>query len=106
MENKTAVVTKRVIDLANPLPGTWTKPCDDCGELTWISGLWKNKKIDQVLCEHCWLTKYKDGDYVACTNEETIQLALKVLRDGGMNVTREEIIENLEMKIGREIKII
>lgn len=106
MEDKTAVVTKRVIDLANPVPGTWIIPCDECGELTWISGIWKNKKIDKVVCEPCWLTKYKDGDNVACTTEEIIQLALKVLRGRGINVTREKLIKNLENIIGREIKII
>ena len=105
MADKTTVVTVRVIDVANPVPGAWTIPCDECGELTWISDLWKDKKIDQVLCNPCWLTKYKDADYVACTNEETIQQALEVLRGRGINVTREELIENLEFKIGKEIKI-
>lgn len=105
MEDKTMVITMRVIDFANPSPGAWTIPCDDCGELTWISGLWKGKKIDQVVCEHCWSMKYKDEDCVACTTEEIIQLALKVLRGRGINVTREEIIEKLEFKIGKEIKI-
>ena len=105
MEDKTTVVTMRVIDLANPVPGTGTRPCDECGELTWISGLWKYKKIDQVVCKPCWLTKYKNRDYVACTNEETIQQALDVLRGRGINVTREEMIEKLEIEIGKEIKI-
>ena len=104
-EDKTTVVTVRVIDRANPLAGTWTIPCGDCGELTWISGIWKNKKIDKVVCVPCYSKNYKDGDYVACTNEETIQQALEVLRDRGINVTKEEILENVGIKIGREIKI-
>lgn len=106
MEDKTMVITMRVIDFANPVAGTWTKPCDECGELTWISGIWKGKQIDRVVCKPCWLTKHKDEDYVACTNEETIQQALKVLRGRGINVTREEIIEKLEIEIGREVEII
>ncbi len=106
MENKTMVITMRVIDLANPSPGAWTIPCDECGELTWISGLWKEKKMDRVVCGHCWLTKYKDRDYVACTNEETIRLALNVLRGRGINVTREKLIKDLENKIGKQITII
>ncbi len=105
MEDKTMVITMRVIDFANPSPGAWTIPCDECGELTWISGLWKDKKIDKIVCEHCWSMKYKDADYVTCTTEEIIQLALKTIRDRGINVTREEMIENLEFKIGKEIKI-
>lgn len=106
MEDKTRLVTMRVVDLANPVPGAWTIPCAECGELTWISRIWKNKKIDQVICKPCWLTKYKDGGYVACTNEETIQLVLIVLRGRGINVTREEIIKNLEITIGRQVKVI
>lgn len=106
MEDEIAVVTARVIDLANPVSGTWTIPCDECGELTWISGMWKNKKIDHVVCEPCWFKKYKNGDNVACTTEKIIQLSLKTLRDRGINVTREELLENLEFKIGKEIKII
>lgn len=105
MEDKITVVTLRVIDFANPVPGAWTRPCDDCGELTWISGLWKGKQIDQVVCKHCWLTKHKDEDYVACTNEETIQQALEMLRGSGIDITREELIEKLEIEIGKEIKI-
>lgn len=104
--DKTTVVTKRVVDLANPVPGAWTIPCGECGELTWISGLWKNKKMDEIVCEACWLTKYKDADYVACTNEETIQLALNVLRDRGINVTRKKLLKSIEIKIGRQLKII
>lgn len=106
IEDKTMLITMRVIDLANPVAGAWIKSCDECGELTWISGLWKDKKIDGVVCKPCWLTKHKDGDYVACTNEETIQQALEVLRGRGINVTREEMIENLEIYIGKEVKII
>lgn len=106
MGDTTTVISMRVIDLANPSPGTVTRPCDDCGELTWISNAWKNKKIDQVICKPCWLKKFKDSDYVACTNEETLQLALKVLRGRGINVTREEIIERLETEIGKKVKII
>ena len=106
IEDKTIVVTARVIDFANPVPGAWTIPCDECGELTWISGLWKDKKIDKIVCEHCWFKNYKNGDNVACTTEEIIQLALKTIRDRGINVTRWEIIETLEFKIGKEIKIV
>ncbi len=105
MEDKTMVVTQRVIDRANPAPGTWTISCDECGELTWISRIWKDKKIDRVVCEPCFSKKYKDKEYVACTTEEIIQLALETLRGQGVNATREEIIENFEMKIGKEIKI-
>lgn len=105
MEDKTMVITMRVVDMANPSPNAWRIPCDECGELTWISGLWKDKKIDRVVCGHCWSIKYKDEDYVACTTEEIIQLALKVLRGRGIHVTREEIIEKLEFKIGKEIKV-
>ena len=104
--NKTMVVTMRVIDLANPVPGAWTKPCDECGELTWISGLWKDKKIDQVLCKPCWLTNYKDRDYVACATEENIEQALEVLRGRGMEVTPEELLKNIEIEIGRKIKVV
>jgi selenophosphate synthetase-related protein len=104
-EDKTIVITVRVIDRANPLAGTWTIPCGDCGELTWISGIWKNKKIDKVVCFPCYSKNYKDGDYVACTNEETIQQVLEVLRGRGINVTKEEILEKLGIKIGREIKM-
>lgn len=39
-------------------------------------------------------------------NEETIQQALEVLRGRDINVTREELIEKLEIEIGKEIKII
>ncbi len=106
MEGKIAVVTVRVIDLANPVPGTWTIPCDECGELTWISGIWKNKKIDKVVCEPCFFKNYKDGDYTACAFEENIEQALEWFRGRGMDVTREELIKNIEIKLGKEMKII
>lgn len=105
MDDKTMVVTLRVIDRANPTPGTWTIPCDECGELTWISRIWKGKKIDRVVCEPCFSKKWKDKEYVLCTTEEIIQLALETLRGKGVIVTREEMIENFEMKTGKEIKI-
>jgi len=50
--------------------------------------------------------RYKDENYVACTNEETIQQVLKVLRGRGINVTREEILKNFGIKIGRELHVI
>lgn len=106
MEDKTMVVTMRVIDLANPVHGAWRIPCDECGELTWISSIWKNKKIDQVVCKPCWLTKYNDGDYVTCTTEEIIEQALEMLRGSGMDVTREELLKDMEFGIGRRIKVV
>lgn len=105
MEDKTMVVILRVIDRVNPAPGTWTIPCNECGELTWISRIWKDKKIDRVVCGHCFSKKWKDKECVACTTEEIIQLALETLRGRGVIVTREELIESLEMKIGKEIVI-
>lgn len=106
MEDKIAVVTMRVIDFANPVPGTWTIPCDECGELTWISGIWKDKKIDQVVCKHCFFEKYKDADYTACAFEKNIEQALEWFRGRGMDVTREELIKNIEVKLGKGMKII
>ncbi len=106
MEDEIAVVTVRVIDHANPLPGTWTIPCDDCGELTWISDTWKNKKINRVVCKHCFLTKYMYKDHIPCVTEEIIKKVLEVLRGRGMDVTREEIIKNIEAKFGKGMRII
>lgn len=102
---KTMVVTLRVIDSAIHLPDSWTIPCGDCGELTWISSAWKNKKIDKVICKQCFFEKYKDGDYVACTNDEIIQNVLKALGDMGINVTKEEVLKKTGIKIGKEIHI-
>lgn len=105
MEDKIVVISVRVIDMANPAPGTWTIPCDECEELTWISGLWKDRKFDGVVCEPCWFKNYKNREHVACTSEEILQLSLKTLGDRGVNVTKEELIKMLEFKIGKEIKI-
>lgn len=106
MEDEICVVTARVIDLANPVPGTWTIPCDNCGELTWISAMWKNKKIARVLCEPCFFGKHKDGDYTACAFEKNIEQAIEWFRGRGVGVTREELISGIENKIGKKMRII
>lgn len=105
LPEKKMVVTNRVINSASHLPDSWTIPCGDCGELTWISSVWKNKKIDKVVCLQCFFEKYKGGDYVACTTEDIIQRALKTLGDLGINVTREELIKKTGIKIGKEIHV-
>lgn len=106
MAEEIIVISTRVIDMANPIPGTWTTPCHECGELTWISDFWKDKKIDKVICEPCYFKKYKDGDYNLCAVEENIEQALEWFRGRGMGVTREQLISNIEDKIGKKMKII
>lgn len=105
MVDEVSVITMRVIDMANPLPGTWTIPCDECRELTWISSIWKNKKIHHVVCKPCWLSKYKNKEHNACVTEETIQQALKKLKKMGIYATREELLEKLEREIEKELKV-
>lgn len=104
-DDNTTVVGGRVSDIASPVPGAWTVPCDDCGELTWISSTWKDKKIDRVICKQCYLAKYKDKNYDAFVTEETVQLALKTLHDRGIDITREKLLNDLETFAGRPLKI-
>lgn len=107
VDKTTVVVTVRCIDMANPSVDSDRVPCTDCGELTWISHNFRGQKIDKIICSKCFEKGYQNNDnYTACTKEQCIEDALDSLYNCGVKVTREEMIEVMEEKLGKKINIV
>lgn len=106
------VITMRCIDMAASCDNIDTMRCAECGEMTWLSTSWREKKIDKVICESCFgKGKYQDGDYSANVTENCLNDAIKIIREHyGMAKTekeiREKMIKIMENKLGKKINII
>lgn len=100
-EKEITVVTVRCIDMVAPHIDSWKRVCSMCGFDTWISASWKDKRIDRIVCEPCYLTNYKDRDDVnICVTEKNIDEFLEwTERYYGKRSTREEAIRFMELKL-------
>ncbi len=81
-KDQVTVLTVRCIDMAPPLHEVDKIPCSECGEMTWISKSFKEKKIDKITCTKCFYDGdvYKSGDYSANVTEETVEEVIKYIR--------------------------
>lgn len=105
-EDIIVVMTVRCIDMAATTENIDKRPCTECGEMTWISTSFRGKKIDKIVCQPCYNKIYgKDKEYIACTTQECIDEAFEWAIQHGINTTKEEMIMNMEDKIGKSIKI-
>lgn len=112
MSDKVVVITKRCIDISSYGYDIDKRPCSECGEMTWLSKSWRRKKIDQIICDKCLVNskEYKNDDYIACTTEECLEEAVQWVRNHfdtreTDEVIKEKIIQTIENKIGKMIKI-
>ena len=113
-EDQVVVLTMRCIDMAPSIDNIEKVPCSECGEMTWLSGSWKGKKIDKIVCIKCFYKskEYKSGDYTASVTEECLEEA-KDYAKRNLNIEKltdkeikTEIVVTVEEEIGKEIKII
>ena len=112
-EDQVVVLTMRCINMAPSSHDVEKVPCAECGEMTWLSSSWKEKKIDKIVCMECFYKskEYKSGDYTANITEECIEEAIDWARRN-LNIKKTdeeiktEIVEIVEGEIRKEIKII
>lgn len=107
------VVTMRCIDTSASCCDVDRIKCDVCGEMTWLSSSWRGRKIDRVICDHCFEDEKanKSGDYSACVTRRCLEDAQKYLKDilhlGGTDEDiKKKMISYLEKKIGKKITIV
>jgi len=112
-EDQIIVITVKCVDMAHPSYDSEKRPCEDCGEMTWLSSSWKEKKIDKIICTECFYNskEYKSGDYSANVTEECLEDAKNwARRNLGIKKTDQEIktrmVETIENKMGKKLKII
>lgn len=106
-ENEVTVVTMRCIDMSAPHFDSWKSVCHVCGEMTWISASWKDKRIDRIVCEPCWFSKCKDRENVnVCVTERNLNEFLEWCKRHNKRSTREEAIKLMEWRTGKKIKIV
>ena len=105
------VVTTRCIDNVAYFDNIDKIKCSKCGEMTWLSISWRGKKIDKVICAHCFeKDEQKKVDYSACVTKACLNDALKHLKDtlhleGTDDDIKERMIRCLERKLGKRITI-
>ena len=109
-DDEIIVVTARCIDVAACRDNTDKKPCIDCGEMVWLSHSWKGKKIDKVICEHCFeKEKYQNHDYSAHISDEVMDDVTEIIKRRGSQLPDDEIkemmIKVLESRIGKKVNI-
>lgn len=82
-DDKRYIVSVRVCDQEFAVPGSVKRTCMRCGELVWISPVMEDKKMDGVICDHC----FKDED----------------IEEGGKNlIVKKEVIEEvMKYKFGQ-----
>lgn len=111
-KDKIIVITARCMDMTAYYDDMDKMPCSECGEMTWLSSSWRGRKIDKIVCGHCFEgEKYKKGDYSANVTEECLNNAIKTIKEHyGRKETDKELkkqaIEILERQIGKKINII
>lgn len=111
-KNEIVVVTARCMDISAYYDDIDKMPCSECGEMTWLTSSWRGRKIDKVICGHCFESgKFKNIDYSANVTEECLNNAIKAIREHyGRTETDKELkkkaIEILEKQIGKKINIV
>jgi len=111
-EDEIIVVTMRCIDSVAHFKDIDKVECGICGEMTWLSANWRGRKIDRIICKHCYDEgKYKDDDNTTNVTEACINDAVKLVREyyniqGTDEEIRKRMIEVMERKTGEKINIV
>ena len=115
-EDKIIVITMRCIDSVAHFADIDRVECGICGEMTWLSANWRGRKIDKIVCKHCFEEgKYKDDDDDEDDSFNTTDVclndAIKLLRErydvkGTDEEIRKRLIETMEEEIGQKINIV
>lgn len=103
------VVTMRCMDVV-PYTDVDKRKCDDCGEMTWISSSFRDRKVDKVICSVCiekYIEGYNDEDCDMLVTEKCLEDAINAVacRTGEM-CTREDVLKAVENKVGRKIIVV
>lgn len=111
-KDKIIVVTARCIDMAAYVDDIDKRPCEDCGEMTWVSSSWREKRIDKIICGTCFdKEEYRRKDYSTNVTEESINDAIELVKSRyNPDMTKEEIrvriVKIVEREMGRKINIV
>ena len=106
------VVASRIIDTVAHSEIVDRGQCEECKEMVWLSVNWRGKKVDKIICDHCFKKEnYEDDDFSTNITEACLNDAIKYVRTCmGMTGTDEEIskriIKIMEERIGEKINII
>lgn len=110
-DNTVVVVAYGCQFLDKPIEGSLIRNCDDCGIEVWISPSSQGKKIDRIECMQCYEKnvgensyKGKQEDIVTCITEDQLaEFNLYSKQRNGYEMTADEILRDLEMKLGRKV---
>ncbi len=111
-KEETIVISVRCIDATAYDDNVDKTVCTECGEMVWISPLWRGKVVDKVICEHCFKKeKYQKLNYSANVTEECLNDAIEFIRSHFDNKKkkkdiREEMIKMMEERLDKKINII
>jgi len=110
-KEETIVVTARCIDMTASSIDIDIMKCTECGEETWLSTSWREKKIDKIICKHCFDKNYMDRDYSVNITEECLNEVIKFARERLSIIRpekeiRKELIDMIQEKLGKQINII
>ena len=106
------VVASRIIDTVAHCEIVDRGQCEECKEMVWLSVNWRGKKVDKIICDHCFKKEnYEDDDFSTNITEACLNDAVKYVREHmGMRGTEEEIrksiIKVMEERIGEKINIV
>lgn len=111
-EDQIIVVAARCIDVVAYSDDIDKGQCEECKEMVWLSANWRGKKIDKIICDHCFkMENYEDDDTSTNITEACLNDALKLARERFMMIGTDEdikrrIIKIMEERIGKKINII
>ncbi len=109
-DDEIIVVTARIIDTVAYFDDIDKRPCEKCGEMTWLSTNWRGRKIDKIICYHCFKKENnKEKDFAV--TEACIKDAVNVVKElNHMKETKKEIrkklIKVMEEELGKKIDVI
>lgn len=106
------VVASRVIDTVAHCEIVDRGQCEECNELVWLSVNWRGKKIDKIICDHCFKKEnYEYDDFSTNITEACLNDAVKYVKEhmrmrGTDEEIRKSIIKVMEERIGEKINIV
>lgn len=111
-EDQIIVVTARCIDITAFSDDIDKGQCEECKEMVWLSPNWRGKKVDKIICDHCFKKEnYDKDDFHTNITEACLNNAMKFAKERlRMRGTDEDIkrgiIKIMEDRIGEKINII
>lgn len=111
-EDEIIVITARCIDNVAHFDDIDKTQCEICGEMTWLSSSWRGRKIDKIICSHCFKNgKYQDEDSStniteACLNDAAKFMKKRYKLKNTDKEIKEKMIKVVEKNLGEKINVI